>query len=178
MSETLILPVSCVYVCVWTTDNIFLITCISNQPELHPLSRFCVRLNYKLCSGSTSQLTRHCLGSRPHSSLLITNEPAPASRFLQRLPVLPHLCHLLSPALFLSLPLPLPFPFSTLFRHTLPFFFFCGREHKTRRLLSGQRGAEEERREIERKAQEEEGGCELSNRIKGEQRNGEHLKYS
>lgn len=80
--------------------------------------------------------------------------------------------HSSSPSHFLSLFLFLPC------LGTLYPFFFCGREHKTRRLLSGQRGAEEERREIERKAQEEEGGCELSNRIKGEQRNGEHLKYS
>lgn len=58
--------------------------------------------NYKLCAGSASQLTCHCLGSHPHSSLLITNEPAPASRFLRRLPVLPHLCHLLSASRFSS----------------------------------------------------------------------------
>lgn len=75
-------------------------------------------------AGSASQLTRHCLGSRPHSSLLIKNEPVPASRFLQRLPAPPHLCHPPSPALSLSLmlSLPLPFPFSTLFRHTLASF--------------------------------------------------------
>lgn len=79
--------------------------------------------NCKLCAGSTSQLTRHCLGSRPPSSLLITNEPVPASRFLLRLPVPPHLCHLLSPALSLLLLLPLPLSlFSTLFRHTLASF--------------------------------------------------------
>ena len=97
----------------------FWFTCISKSaPKLHPVFPF----NYKLCAGSTSQLTRHCLGSRPHSSLLITNEPVPASRFLQRLPVPPHLCHLLSPALSLSLSFPLPFPFSTLFRHTLASF--------------------------------------------------------
>lgn len=134
-------------------------------------------LNYKLCTGSTSQLTCHCLGSRPYSSLLITNEPAAASRFLQHLPVLPHLCHLLSHAL----PVPLALtssPFSFLHLVWAHSSLSCGREHKTRRLPSGQRGAEEERREIERKAQKEEGGRELSNRIKGEQRNGEHLKYS
>lgn len=49
----------------------------------------------KPCSGSTSHLTR--LRSRPRSSLLITNEPASANRFLRRLPARPHLCHLLSP---------------------------------------------------------------------------------
>lgn len=102
----------------WISRHLLIRAHFKSAPKLHPVLPF----NYKLCAGSTSQLTRHCLGSRPHSSLLITNEPAPASRFLQRLPVPPHLCHLLSPALSLSLSLPLPFPFSTLFRHTLASF--------------------------------------------------------
>lgn len=69
----------------------------------------------------------------------------------------------------------LPFPLSTLFRHTL-----ASSVAESMRLAVCWVGSGERRREggIERKAQKEEGGRELSNRIKGEQRNGEHLKYS
>lgn len=54
--------------------------------------------DYTLRAGSTSPLTCCCLGTHPRSSLLRTNEPAPASRFLRRLPALPHLCHVPAPS--------------------------------------------------------------------------------
>lgn len=69
----------------------------------------------KPCTGSTSHLTR--LRSRPRSSLLVTNEPASASRFLRRLPARPHLCHLLSP-FPPSCSFPSSLGLSTLFRHS------------------------------------------------------------
>lgn len=67
------------------------------------------------------------------------------------------------------------FPSSTLFGHILAFLVA-----ESIRLAVCWVGSGERRRkgEIERKAQKEEGGRELSNRIKGEQQNGEHLKYS
>lgn len=79
-------------------------------------------------------------------------------------------CHI-----FVIFSLPLAFPLSTLFRHTLASFVA-----ESMRLAVCWVGSRERRREgeIERKAQKEGGGRELSNRIKGEQRNGEHLKYS
>lgn len=79
-------------------------------------------------------------------------------------------CHI-----FVIFSLPLAFPLSTLFRHTLASFVA-----ESMRLAVCWVGSGERRRkgEIERKAQKEGGGRELSNRIKGEQRSGEHLKYS
>lgn len=86
-------------VCVWTADRTVtkcrsvyffrywnLNSTIPVKLKLHPVSFFLVRLNHKLCASSASQLTRHRPGSGPHSFLHITNEPAPASRFLQHLP--------------------------------------------------------------------------------------------
>lgn len=86
-----------------------------------------------------------------------------------------HIFVIFSLTLSLSLSLPIPFPSSTLFGHTVAFLVA-----ESIRLAVCWVGSGERRRkgEIERKAQKEEGGRELSNRIKGEQQNGEHLKYS
>jgi len=102
---------------------------------------FVLHLNYRLWAGSTSQLTCLCLGSCPHSSLLITNEPAPASIFLQHLPASPSTC--------LSSSSPLHIQALSFFLFYEPFLWQRA-NGGTHRLLSGWWGAEEEREETER----------------------------
>lgn len=93
----------------------------------------------------------HPLGSHPHSFV-----------FLRRLPGPTHLCHLL------------PFPHSTLLGHTLT--SSMAESMSIAVCWVGSRGAEEGLEKERRRRRG--GGRVLSNRIKGEQRNGVHLKYS
>lgn len=148
-----------------------------NQPRLCPiLVSVCILTASSVRAQVHNSLAAVLAGVHP-PSLLITNVPPPAGRFLYRLPAPPHLCHRPPPSTSKPPLASSPFSFFYLVQaHSR--LFLCGRAHKTGRLLSGQRGAEEGCREMERKTQKEEGGRELSNRIKGEQRNGKHLKYS
>lgn len=162
------------------TDHPLKYRCVSRlrlwKESAHTFTRRCVLHNTPFpfqinppLAGATSQLTRHRPGSRPRSSLLITNERAPASRFLRDPPAPPRL---LSSSLPLSLPLPVFAPPPPCLGSL--FLWQKAQDSPFAEWAAGSGGGKRRNR---KKAQKEEGGSELSNRIKGEQRNGEHLKY-
>lgn len=122
-----------------------------------------------LCAGSTSQLTCLRPGSHPHSSLLITNEPAPTSRFLQHLPTSTSTC-LSSPALasgFQTLTSSFVPPLHPPSLGTLWPFSWQWAYSRARRLLSGQWEAEEEVEDEKRNRNDSEGGGEEKSYLTG-----------
>lgn len=114
--------------CVWLYQilkvrfhNTSCVTCISNQSNIHLFS-FCVCvLSTSFVQAPLQNSLALCLGSRPHSSLLLTNEPASASRFPPT-PTSPATPLSSYPSCTLRLALastPIFHSFSTLFRHSL-----------------------------------------------------------
>lgn len=124
----------------------------SHQTVLFPLS---------VCVLTTSCVlsTCHCLGSGPLTFFLVTNEATLANRFLPTPSSEGHIFVI----------------FSCLYLPCLGTLLAFLSESETGRLLSGQQESEEANT---KKASERRRVEELSNRIKGEQWDGEHLKYS